>query len=394
MAHRGQALAHGESESTTGCDTAARRGLCWRIDTRTRKTDSVSSSETADWWTSTTADGAASDRIHRSLEARVGERQGGLDRIVTIAQRLIPSCIGAELATVEGNDLRVLARSATIPSADRRRVLGSDTVVADGAPWHHLAPHLAPAGLPAPVWVTLELPADPPVALIVHARMPVWETERGMAALGLARRLSTTRIVHLAVSDDLAAVVAATQWTRRFGAAIDIIRAELFVDRRDAFAVLRQLAAKHGTKLDEAAQRVVDAGSTAALRADRPAREPVSMRRALAYINEHLESELTVDDVAAAAGVTPRALQASFRAYRNTTPMAYARGLRLEQAHGALLSADPSTGASVAEIAHIHGFRNMGRFATAYRRRFGRSPRQTLQMNGRGGPVTVRTALP
>jgi AraC-like DNA-binding protein len=337
----------------------------------------VSSTEAVQRWGRSAA---GSDRIHRALQARVGERQGELDRIVTAAQRLIPSCAVAELVTYQGRSLRVLARSADVPPPGRRTVLDSETAVTRDGPSLHVAAHLSLAGLPPPVWVRLEVAAHPPIALIVHARNPVWETDRGAAALALVRRLSVTRIAHLAVSDELLTVWGASEETRGLGAAVDIIRDELSVGRRDAFAVLRQSAGLHRTTLHVVARRIVDAGSTQVLRADEPSREPTSMGRALTYIEAHADADLSIDDIAADAGVTPRALQASFRAHRNTTPMAYARDLRLERAHRDLLSADPSSGASVADIARTHGFHNPGRFAGAYRRRFGRTPRQTLRI--------------
>jgi AraC-like DNA-binding protein len=337
----------------------------------------VSSPEAVQRWGRSAA---GSDRIHRALQARIGERQDELDRIVTAAQRLIPSCTVAELVTSEDRSLRVLARSADVPPPPRRTVLDSETAATPDAPLLHVAPHLSLASLPPPVWATLGVAAHPPIALVVHAPEPVWDTARGAAALALVRRLSVARIVHLAVSDDLQKVRAATERNRGLAAAVEIICDELSIDRRDAFAVLRQLAAMHRTKLQVTARRIVDAGSTRVLRVVEPSREPTSMGRALTYIEKHLDADLSIDEIAAAAGVTPRALQASFRAYRDTTPMAYARDLRLERAHRDLLSAGPGAGRSVAEIAKSHGFHNPGRFADAYRRRFGRTPRQTLQV--------------
>jgi transcriptional regulator GlxA family with amidase domain len=57
--------------------------------------------------------------------------------------------------------------------------------------------------------------------------------------------------------------------------------------------------------------------------------------------------------------------------------MAYVRTARLERARQDLVSAPP--GAQVTDIALRWGFNHVGRFSTAYRKRYGESPLQTLR---------------
>lgn len=107
------------------------------------------------------------------------------------------------------------------------------------------------------------------------------------------------------------------------------------------------------------------------------------------FIEAHLSERLTVGTLASVAGVSPRALQAAFRAQLRTTPTAYVRGLRLDQVRSDLLGAagDPPT---VTDVAIRWGFSHLGRFATEYRGRFGESPSETLRRSGRtvpGGPA-------
>ena len=59
--------------------------------------------------------------------------------------------------------------------------------------------------------------------------------------------------------------------------------------------------------------------------------------------------------------------------------MSYVRRRRLEQAHDELLRLDPTTGARVTDVALRNGFAHTGRFAAAYRQRFGESPSTTLR---------------
>lgn len=111
---------------------------------------------------------------------------------------------------------------------------------------------------------------------------------------------------------------------------------------------------------------------------DRHDSHPRTLRRAIAYIDDHAHEDISVTDVAAAANVTIRALQHAFRRHRATTPMGYVRLVRLRQAHLELLAADPTTGMTVTQVAAQWGFFHPGRFARYYREIYGASPYQTL----------------
>lgn len=104
---------------------------------------------------------------------------------------------------------------------------------------------------------------------------------------------------------------------------------------------------------------------------------PRLVRQAEDYMLTQIDRPLSLEDVAAAVGVSSRALQYAFRRFRDTTPMAFLRAARLERAHRDLQTACPGT--TVTDIAMRWGFTHFGRFAESYRIRFGRTPRQTLQ---------------
>ncbi|MBM2621844.1 AraC family transcriptional regulator [Actinoplanes sp. LDG1-06] len=106
---------------------------------------------------------------------------------------------------------------------------------------------------------------------------------------------------------------------------------------------------------------------------------PAVIRRAVAYVDEHAAEPLTVEEIAAAAGIGTRTLQVGFRRHLDTTPAAYLRHVRLQRAHRDLQAADAARGDTVADIAYRWGFANLGRFAGYYREAFGRRPSQTLQ---------------
>ncbi|MEV0877875.1 helix-turn-helix transcriptional regulator [Micromonospora echinofusca] len=106
---------------------------------------------------------------------------------------------------------------------------------------------------------------------------------------------------------------------------------------------------------------------------------PRALRRAVAYVDDHADRPVTVEQVAAAAGVRPRALQLAFRRHHGTTPMRYVRQVRLERAHRDLQAADPTTGVTVTMIAQRWGFTHLGRFSTDYRAAYGCGPSRTLR---------------
>ena len=105
---------------------------------------------------------------------------------------------------------------------------------------------------------------------------------------------------------------------------------------------------------------------------------PSAMRRALAFMEDHLAEPLDVPTIATAARVSVRGLQAAFRRELGVTPVEHLRLRRLAAAHEDLLRADPADGVTVAEIARRWGFSHLSRFSQWYRRSYGESPARTL----------------
>lgn len=108
----------------------------------------------------------------------------------------------------------------------------------------------------------------------------------------------------------------------------------------------------------------------AATREIEPAR-PRHLRLAMSHIEAHLDQQLTVEDIAAAAGTSPRSLQIAFRQHCQATPLSYWRDRRLDRAHDDLAMG----GLTVTEVALRWGFTHFGRFASAFRARHGILPR-------------------
>jgi AraC-like DNA-binding protein len=111
--------------------------------------------------------------------------------------------------------------------------------------------------------------------------------------------------------------------------------------------------------------------------ADRHDASTATVQRAVDFIHDHAREDLSAADVAAAAGVTIRAVQLAFRTHLDTTPMRYLRRIRLEHVHRQLRAADPAR-ESVPAIAAQWGFASLGRFTRYYRQAYGVMPQETL----------------
>ena len=111
----------------------------------------------------------------------------------------------------------------------------------------------------------------------------------------------------------------------------------------------------------------------------RPAVAPAYVRRATEYLHAHIAETVTIEQLAQAVGVSPRALFYAFKQTYDQTPMAYLRELRLSAVHRELQSSDPAT-ISLTDLAIRWGFMHYGHFSNYYRQRFGHRPLDTLSI--------------
>jgi transcriptional regulator GlxA family with amidase domain len=93
--------------------------------------------------------------------------------------------------------------------------------------------------------------------------------------------------------------------------------------------------------------------------------EPAHLGRAEDFLMAHLDSPVSLPEVADAAGVTVRTLSRA------------SRSRRLETVRGELLAAEPGS-TSVTQVALRYGFAHLGRFSVEYRKLFGERPSETL----------------
>lgn len=150
------------------------------------------------------------------------------------------------------------------------------------------------------------------------------------------------------------------------------------LDGQTAFAQVPQLAEQAEHYLLSTLLLLAPHNRSRALVA--PARHgvlPRSVRRAQDYMQAAGGEPVSLAQLCQHVGVSARALQTAFLAHTGQSPMAWWRGLRLQQARTALRAGGAS--ASVSRIAAEHGFVHLGRFAEQYRQRFGETPAQTLR---------------
>lgn len=97
------------------------------------------------------------------------------------------------------------------------------------------------------------------------------------------------------------------------------------------------------------------------------------VRDALAFLHEHIEKPITVDQITRHAGVSRRWLEYAFRDVLGETPYQYLRRQRLALARR-LLADEPS--AKIYTIAQQAGFASAKQLSIAFQQDFGMSPRE------------------
>lgn len=121
---------------------------------------------------------------------------------------------------------------------------------------------------------------------------------------------------------------------------------------------------------------------TAQLTQATPGADPAPVRRVRDYLEAHAHEPIDLADLVAVAGVPLRTLHHQFRHVLGVSPMQLLRDIRLDRVRAELASPHETT--NVTQAAMNWGFEHLGRFAVAYRRRFGETPRETLGRQ-RGG---------
>lgn len=106
-----------------------------------------------------------------------------------------------------------------------------------------------------------------------------------------------------------------------------------------------------------------------------PSQPSLTIRRAQAYMREHLMEHLPIQAVAGHSGVSVRHLQLLFRDHCGQSPLQWLRLQRLNAARDELRCTDNSV--KISDIALRFGFSHHSEFSRLYRQIFNESPYQT-----------------
>jgi AraC-like DNA-binding protein len=107
---------------------------------------------------------------------------------------------------------------------------------------------------------------------------------------------------------------------------------------------------------------------------------PRQFRLAVDHINAHLDADITLAEIAEAAGCSIRSLARAFQQSCGNSPMQYVQKLRLQRIRAELVRAT-SCDKTIADIALHWGYRHLGEFNRKYRACFGETPSETRQRN-------------
>ena len=97
-----------------------------------------------------------------------------------------------------------------------------------------------------------------------------------------------------------------------------------------------------------------------------------AIRASRDYMRQHLDQPLNLDQIARASGITPTHLIRLYQQNLDTTPIRLLWDMRLTHASTLI----QNSGLSIKEVAHRCGFSNAQHFSTAFRKRFGQTPRE------------------
>jgi AraC-like DNA-binding protein len=161
-----------------------------------------------------------------------------------------------------------------------------------------------------------------------------------------------------------------------FGRSLDLLTAEL--DRPDGLARAPMLASRLGRLLMAGLLTSYRHNYSAELHEPAAESRPRTVQAAIDAIEKDPAGIETVADIARAATLSVRALDAGFRRHVGIPPMKYLRRVRFARAHDALLVADADITTATA-IAHQWGFLHYGRFAAEYQRIYGSTPAESLK---------------
>jgi AraC family transcriptional regulator, ethanolamine operon transcriptional activator len=106
------------------------------------------------------------------------------------------------------------------------------------------------------------------------------------------------------------------------------------------------------------------------------------VRRAIDFMRAHLQDDIGIPEICAAAYASRRTLQYGFEEFMHTTPQAYLRALRLNEARRQLKQHGHHQ--AITDLAGAMGFSSASHFTRHYKLMFDELPSQTSRLNCNG----------
>jgi len=100
------------------------------------------------------------------------------------------------------------------------------------------------------------------------------------------------------------------------------------------------------------------------------------VRQAMAWIREHYTEQLSIEDMAAVAGMSESVFHRRFKAVTALSPLQYQKQIRLQEARRRMVSKE----ADAAAISFAVGYKSTSQFSREYKRLFGEPPRRDAEM--------------
>ncbi|MBP1862239.1 AraC family transcriptional regulator [Rhizobium herbae] len=96
------------------------------------------------------------------------------------------------------------------------------------------------------------------------------------------------------------------------------------------------------------------------------------IRQAMAWIREHYTEQLSIEDMAAVAGMSESVFHRRFKAVTAVSPLQYQKHIRLQEARRRMVSKE----ADAASVSFAVGYKSTSQFSREYKRLFGEPPRR------------------
>ena len=100
-------------------------------------------------------------------------------------------------------------------------------------------------------------------------------------------------------------------------------------------------------------------------------RRDLALKKASAYVQEHIHDNISISDLCSISGVSERTLEYAFREIYQVCPKDYIKSVKLNKVRSELHKDD---GQMISTIAAKYGFWHMGQFAADFRKQFGVLP--------------------